>query len=158
MNRDPLLTEIETVFPEVPMPVGLDLSFHKDDCGHCTYLRQDLEEFRGKPITGETIRVLHQEMTSLSAAGWRWALPHYLKYCLSNEGRYTQTETEFLIYNLGLELKFQREALQRFGGLNTAQIQCLVHFLEWCSDDPHWSDYCAEDVERALNFMRTINA
>jgi hypothetical protein len=158
METNTLINEIESVFPEVEMPEGLALSFHKDDCFECEYLRNDLEEYRGKEISGEVIRLLHQELSCLSADGWRWILRHYLKFCLTPEAEYNQMETEFLIYNLGPDEKFEEETLQRLSGLNQAQLNCIVHFLEWCAEHPFWKDYFPENIAKALSFIQSIKA
>jgi hypothetical protein len=158
MDTDTLSKEIDEAFPLVEMPAGSDLPFHKNGCFECNWLREELETYRGKEITGETIRLIHQELSSLSAKAWRWILPHYLKFCLTPEAEYNTMETEFLIYNLGPDLKYQRETLQRLSNLNKAQIACLKHFLEWCSDHPYWKEYCPEEINKARNFVCAINA
>jgi len=158
METNTLINEIESVFPEVKMPEGLALSFHKNDCFECEYLRNDLEEYRGKEISGEVIRLLHQELSCLSADGWRWILRHYLKFCLTPEAEYNQMETEFLIYNLGPDEKFEEGTLQRLSGLSQAQLNCIVHFLEWCAEHPFWKDYFPENIAKALNFVQSIKA
>ncbi len=99
----------------------------------------------------------YRQMSQLSAKAWRWILPHYLKFCLTPEAEYNRMETEFLIYSLGPTLEFQKETLERLSNLNKAQIDCLIHFLEWCLSQQHWKEYCPEDIERAINFLRTIS-
>jgi hypothetical protein len=158
MKATTLINEIESEFPEVEMPEGLALSFHKDDFFECEYLRNDLEEYRGKEISGEVIRLLHQELSCLSADGWLWILRHYLKFCLTPEAEYNQMETEFLIYNLGPDEKFEEETLQRLSGLNQAQLNCIVHFLEWCAEHPFWKEYFPESIAKALSFVKSIKA
>lgn len=150
-----LLSEVERAFPFVAKPQGLDLSFHKDECPLCEYLRQDLEAFTGQELPRKALRDIYSEMSCLSAEGWRWALPSYLRHCLAVTDTYGDSETEFLIYNLGPAPEHQRETLQRLAALNDEQIGCLIHFLEWCDVHPHWSEYCKEDISRALEFMRT---
>jgi len=160
MNADSLLIEVENTFPPIDKPKGLDLSFHKDDCPHCEYLRQDLEVFEGRELPPQALREIYSEMSCLSAAGWRWALPSYLKHCLkvplAVALHYNDGETEFLIYNLGPKEEHQAETIERLSLLNQSQIDCLIHFLEWCSVHEHWSNYCAEDIQRALAFMHTV--
>ena len=158
ITNDALLKEIESVFPLVEMPLGIDLAFHKHGCLECDELREDLEQYRDKEITGEAIRLIHQELSSLSAKAWRWVLPHYLRFCLTPEAKYNRMETEFFIYSLGPDLKFQQETLQRLSMLNKDQINCLVHFLEWCLNDEYWNEYYPEDINKAINFLSTINS
>ena len=153
-----LSKEIEEAFPLVEMPLDSELSFHNDGCLECDDLRKDIEEYRGKDITGEVIRLVHQEMSLLSAKTWRWLLPYYLKFCLTPEAEHNRMETEFLIYSLAPDLKFQMETLQRLSLLNDRQINCLIHFLEWCSIHEYWKEYCPDDINKALNFVKNILA
>lgn len=138
MNTEHLRKEIEPAFTFVEKPNGLSLSFHKDDCHQCGYLRDDLAQYKGKELPPEGIREIHQEMSCLSAQGWRWALPSYLRYCLTEEAGYDQLEIEFLIYNLAPELKYQLETKRRLSALSQDQILCLINFLEWCKVHEHW--------------------
>ncbi len=156
MNTEELLREIAITFPPIEKPNNLVISFHKDECFQCEYLRKDLSEFYGTLLPVKAIRTIHQEMSCLSAQGWRWVLPSYLTHCVSVKTVSDDMETEFLIYNLGPSQQFQDETLERLSALNFPQIDCLIHFLEWCSAHEHWAAYCPEDIERALSFMRTV--
>ncbi|MFZ6874081.1 DUF6714 family protein [Undibacterium sp. Di27W] len=156
MDNKFLLDEIASSFPIVPMPAKTALSIHLDDCAQCGYLRNYLEKQRDKKITADVIRYLHNELSCLSTAGLKWILPHYLKFCLTPEAEYSKLETEFMIYHLGPKLKFQQETKAQLAGFNPKQMSCLVHFLEWCEIHPRWSEYCPEDIERALSFMRGL--
>jgi hypothetical protein len=158
MNNIELTSDIEAAFPDVPMPPKADLSFHREGCSLCEFLGDDLDDYRGKEVTTDLIRYLHHELSCLSTAGLKWILPHYLKYCLTPEAEYNQMETEFMIYHLGPAAEFQEETLQQLAGFSQEQIECLARFLEWCSSHPKWSEYCGEDVDRALGFVRTVNA
>jgi hypothetical protein len=156
MHTEKVLKEVEQAFPFVQKPKGIDISFHRDDCAHCQYLRGDLEEYDQPEIPRAGIRAVHSEMSCLSAAGWRWVLPSYLRQSLANTGDIYDTETEYLIYNLGPDQKYQTETLERLSALNSQQIACLIHFLEWCADHEHWSDYCPEEINRGLEFLRSV--
>jgi len=158
MNTDMLSKEIESVFPFVEMPNENELTFHDVGCEECKGLQGDLEQYRGNKITGETIRLIHQELSLLSAKALRWILPYYLRYCLTQEGVYNQMETQFLIYNLDPDLKFQHETLQRFSILNRSQISCLIHFLEWCASQPYWKEFCPDSLTRGMDFLKKIEA
>jgi hypothetical protein len=158
MNSENLRIEVEKVFSFIEKPKGLELSFHKDDCPQCGYLRNDLDQYKDTQLSPAGIREIHQEMSCLSARGWRWVLPSYLLFCLTEKASYSQMETEFLIYNLAPELKHQLEAKQRLSGLNQEQINCLVHFLEWCQQHEHWGQYCPEEISSAIAFLSTIRA
>ncbi len=156
MKTKYLKSEIEAEFTFVEKPKGMALSFHKDDCYHCRDLRNDLEEYVDKELPPEAIRHIHQEMSCLSSQGWRWALPSYLRYCLIDEAAYNEMETEFLIYNLSPKLTYQAETIKRLSALNKAQMQCMVHFLEWCQDHEHWGQYCSEEISSGIAFLSTI--
>jgi hypothetical protein len=158
MNTERLLKEIDEVFPLVEKPVGVELSFHKDDCGHCVYLRRDLEKYTEKALSADVIHIIHDEMSSLSAKGWRWALPSYLKYCITvNVTDYVDDrETEFLIYSLSPSKEFENETIEHLSELNKEQIECLIHFLEWCQNHQYWSDYCAENLANSIIFLKKL--
>ncbi len=156
MDTEALLKEVEKVFVQVNKPSGLAISFHKVGCCQCEYLRKDMACHEGQWLPSEAIRYLHGEMSCLSAKGWRWVLPSYLRHCLTQDTNKDPKETEFLIYNLGPALKYQKETIQRLSMLNAEQITCLIHFLEWCAAHEHWSKYCPEDIDKALAFMRTL--
>jgi hypothetical protein len=153
MNTEALLAEVERVFPFVDKPDGLDLRFHKDDCAHCQFLAEDLEAFPGKELPPPALRNICNEMSCLSALGWRWALPSYLRHCLKVTDTYDDMETEFLIYSLGPAPEHQPDAIQCLSALNREQVHCLVHFLEWCSVHPHWSSYCSNNIPAAIHFV-----
>lgn len=145
---------IESVFPFVEMPSAAELiSLGRPDS---EYLTQELERYRGKQIVGDTIRLIHQELSYLSAKGWRWILPHYLRFCLTPEAEYNRMETEFLIYNLGPDLKFQGDTTQRLALLASRQISCLIDFLRWCQNQEYWREYCPDQLSRAIGFLRTL--
>jgi hypothetical protein len=140
MDTNELLTEIRIAFPLVQMPSKHDLRFHPDGCLQCDFISQYLDEHRGEVIDGPVIRYMSIEMTCLSTKGWSWALPHYLPYCLTPEAEYNQSETEYLIYNLGPNDEFKNETRARLSDLSKQQIDCLKHFLDWLSQHPKWSD------------------
>jgi hypothetical protein len=157
MNTEMLLKEVEKVFVPVAKPSGFAISFHKVGCDLCRYLRNDLEIHKDRWLPPDAIRTIYGEISCLSAKGWRWVLPSYLHHCLVADSTTDHNqETEFLIYNLGPDLKYQKETMQRLSLLNAKQIACLIHFLEWCADHEYWSVYCREDINKALAFMRTL--
>src|SRR4051812_1322877 len=156
MNTGDLLTEIRAAFPLVAMPAQRDLRFHSDGCVQCRYLSEYLDERRGHIVDGPVIRYMHQEMSCLSAKGWAWALPHYLPFCLTPEAEYNKMETEFLVYNLGPDKKFQNDRQRQLALLSSAQLRCLVHFLEWLQTHPQWSEYFPSDIRKAIEFLHAI--
>jgi hypothetical protein len=150
-----LLKEIEEAFPFINKPQGFSLSFHKDGCLNCDIVRRDLEEYPGQELPRKALRYLHTEMGCLSAKGWSWVFPSLLRYCVGVDDTYDGIETEFLIYSLGPDLKFQKDVMEHLSELNGPQISCLIHFLDWCGNHPHWSEYCPEEIERAKGFMQS---
>ena len=151
-----LLAEVQARFPCVSKPEGLNLSFHRDDCSLCTYLRRDLARFSDPVLPREALREIFCEMSCLSAAAWRWALPSYLKHCLTMEDPWGDDETEFLIFNLGPDPEYQADTIVRLACLDAGQVACLIHFLAWCRAHPYWGEIWQDDIDRALEFMRGL--
>ena len=158
MNTEHLKSEIESVFSYVKKPRGLDLSFHKDECHQCGYLREDLDQYQEMELPPEGIREIHQEMSCLSPQGWRWALPSYLRYCVTEEAVRSQNEAEFLIYNLAPGEEYQADTRKRLSALNEQQIACLEHFLEWCQVHSYWGQYCSKEISEGIAFLSTVRA
>ena len=152
-DGDLLLAEVKAVFPPEEMPLPAELTISEDGWGECIGLRDDLDAVRGEPITSEIFRLIHQDLRCLSEKGLRWILPDYLRYCISAEGQRSRMETEFLVYYLSPNLRYRDQALLRLRFLSRDQIECLYHFLDWCSDHPHWRDYFPEDLQKAKEFI-----
>ncbi len=151
-----LMEEVENVFPWVEKPQGESLSFHETGCLQCEFVRSDLAVYSDKELPVEAIRYIHQEMPCLSALGWRWVLPSYLRHCLTQEPDHDYGETSFLIYNLAPEPKYEAETRERLSALSTDQINCLLHFVEWCKEHPYWSDFCPNEIALAYEFLQSL--
>jgi len=153
-----LMSEIEKYFPFVDKPKGKELSFHPYSCWKCNDLREELEPFCEQQLPVEAIRSIHQELSRLSAKGWRWILPSFLRYAVSKEAAQSQMEIEFLIYELGPDKEFQEEVLERLSMMSQNQIDCLILFLQWCQlpEQSQWSTYCPKEIKKALNFLKQI--
>ena len=159
MNSDDLKTKIEKFFPFVDKPKGVELSFHKDDCLHCEFLRQDLQKFSNRQLSKDGIQAIYSEMSCLSAKGWQWALPSYLRFCLEQEPGVRANETEFLIYNLAPQKEYEIEAMDRLSRFSNAQLRCLLDVISWWQTSKYWLDYCGEELARASKFISgLINA
>lgn len=157
MNIEKLTKEIEECFPFVEKPNGAALSFHETDCFECDDLRSDLESYIDKEIPPEAIRKMYHEMSMLSAEGWCWALPSYLRFCLTEKAVYNQDEIEFLIYNFGPSEEFQADTKNRLSGFNRKQIECILSFLNWCNEPSHWaSSYCGNNILMAIEFVTKL--
>lgn len=141
--------------PMVQKPPARSIMFHESGCFQCEYVRSDLEQYTEPSLPDEAIRYLHNDMSCLSAAGWRWALPSYLKRCITQD-LHDPIETEFLIYNLSPGEEHKAESEQRLSKLSLEQLDCLVHFIEWCNEHPHWSEYCPEEISMAFEFLNSV--
>ena len=157
MNTEKLLIEIDKTFPFVKKPQGLELSFHKDDCPHCYYLRNDMEKY-SEQIPKEGLSWLHNELSCLSSKGLLWVLPSLLRYCVQTNDTYDGLETEFLIYHLSPDLKYQKDTIKQLSLFSNEQIGCLKMFIGWCKNHEHWSEYCSEEISRAIMFLEGVNA
>ena len=145
---------IEEAFPLVDMPSSADLI--APGFSQYNYLAEELERYRGKEISGDAIRIIHQDLSHLSASAWHWILPHYLRFCLTAEAEYNRMETEFLIYNLGPDLRFQADVVKRLSQLTNSQISCLIDFLGWCLSQEYWREYCPDSIARGIGFLQTV--
>jgi hypothetical protein len=141
-------------------PMAMPASSHviASDCSvvDCYGLLDDLEVFRGKPVSGDLIRLVHQRLLCLSPAGWRWVMPYYLIYCLSSEGQRNRFETEYLIYALSPSDEQHADVVGRLGLFDVAQLALVEKFLLYLASDPWWMSYCPLDLERAVNFIRVL--
>jgi hypothetical protein len=151
-----LLREIGSVLPTVPKPAGSALSFHPADCMQCEFVHRDLEQYQDQFLPDEALRSLRGELTLLSAEGWRWVLPSYLARCVTQDPECDPMETEFLIYSLGPDPEYKDDAVSRLGHFTIPQLMLLLHFLEWCAEHPHWSEYCPEDIAKAQTFVSQL--
>lgn len=77
---------------------------------------------------------------------------------MESNDTYNGLETEFLIYHLSPDLKYQKDIIRQLSAFNKAQIGCLLNFIAWCKHHEHWSNYCGEELERAAEFLTCINA
>jgi hypothetical protein len=152
MLTQALLEEIATVLPPVAKPAKGEIAFHQSGCAHCNDLREDLDQYQGEILPDKAIRHLHSQWSCLSATATRWVLPSYLARCLTQD-LYDPLETEFLIYALAPESMYELETTHRLSELSHEQIGVLRNFLSWCSEHPHWSTYCADEVARATDYI-----
>ncbi len=155
MTKSDLLKEIKATFRTIEMPPNNEISFHSKDCLQCEGLRNVLETYREKEITGDLIRLIHQELSQLSAKVWLWIFPHYLTYCLTPEAEYNFMEMEFLVYALSPSKTYELETSQRLTLFNETQIMCIVHFLEWSRQNEAWIDL-EEDIDNALRYLGSL--
>lgn len=156
MKTEILIQEIENCFPYVEKPQGLALPFHKNGCHQCEFLVEDLELYKEQQIPEKGIREAYTEMSCLSAKGWRWVLPSYLRLCVLSVEE-CRDFTEFLIYNLSPAEAHKAGAKERLSELNQEQLNCILSFLNWCQTSGHWvSKYCPENVAQAVVFINEL--
>jgi hypothetical protein len=154
MQTQALLEELALVFPPVEKPDARAVVYHESGCRQCDMLRDYLEKYSEPTLPDEAVRYLNDEWSCLSPKGMRWVLPSYLRYCILTETK-DGIETEMLVYSLGPALEHQAEERARLRGLTTAEVECLLHFLEWCSVHPEWSTYCPDAIARARAFVES---
>lgn len=151
-----MANEIEQAFPFVDMPSFAEIPNHDQGCHECSQLAEDVDALRGRPIGGEEIRQLHQELSHLSAKSWQWLLPHYLRYCATPEAEYNKFETEFLIYSLSPLERFEGDANNRLKFITDSQIQTLLNLLRCFSTDEYWGKYCPAELQRGISFLKKV--
>lgn len=150
MTESDLLNKIDAAFPVVEMPAKDQLVFEKYKGGECDEIAEDLEQ----PLASdEVVKIVCRNLSCLSAKGWVWVLPFYLKYCLSEKAMTNRTETEFLIYNLSPAPEFVSDTNQRLRELNNQQIRVLIYFLEWCLSNEYWKEFYRCEIEGALTYL-----
>ena len=154
-----VLDEVKQVFSFVDMPPQDEMVPSTPRTIESEEIREDMEAYRGKEITGEAIRTIQRYFPVLSAKATRWILPHFLRYCLTPDAESDRRrQVESLIYALSPEVEYVADAAERFTLLNAAQIACLVHFLEQCLKDPYWVDAYPERILEGILFLRRLLA
>lgn len=155
VKTDLLLKEINDVFPTIPMPSPAESTVHQNDCEPCDDVPRYFDIYRDSKIDTVFIRYMHKNLYQLSPLGFLWLLPHYLKYCLSNEWCYAEELVYFLVYHLSPSPQFENDAYIRFSELNAVQIQCLISFLNWCNETESYYD-SEEDTHKAFTFLKKL--
>ncbi len=151
-----LIAQIKRAFPPVSKPADVDLVEHPAGCVECAWVENHLRSVPGPLLPREALRGLHSDMSCLTPAGWRWALPSFLRHCLTGPHD-DDLETEYMIYFLGGVDASQPDAREQLALFDQSQIDCVLRVLEWCSATPQWSEYCAVEIERAIAFMTCLH-
>lgn len=151
-----LLQKIENSFKAIPMPARADLLVVEDE--ESQSLAEDLEQIRGKPLSSDVLRLLHQELRRLSPKAILWITPHYLRYSIKDEAKYTQSEVEFFVYSLASSrVQNFSDVETRLSSFNSQQLKCLCSVLSHLMGDEFWSQYLPEQLESAEeNVKRTL--
>ncbi|WP_141291854.1 DUF6714 family protein [Ideonella azotifigens] len=139
------------------MPDPIEGILHDPKCPECSELVNDLQS---TPccVGGELIRKLYQELSHLSATGWMWILPIYLRYCLSDEAIYNRFETEFLIFNLSPNEIFKGDVRGRLAFITDDQLQVLIDLLIWLHSDEYWEDRWGGRIMAGVDFLTKLKA
>lgn len=124
---------------------------------NATDLAADLESWRTKIPDNRLLRQMHQELRLLSPAATRWIVPHYLRYALTEEAKYTRMEVSFFVLSLVSHSKeVDKQITTRLSLMNDEQIACVVNVLTHLHADPDWKEYMGEDFEDALSTLMRL--
>lgn len=159
MNVENIKEEILNTFEFIAKPKQGAFVAHRDNCSECQYLREAMDSYNEMELPPQALRYLHTELSCLSAVGFQWVFPSYLRYCVSDVAilyREDHLETEFLIYHLSPELKFQSDLIRKLSILESNQINCLISFIEWCQGCEWWAEYCPDNLSKAHDFLMTM--
>lgn len=148
MNDKSLRYEIDSAFPHTEMPASVTRQAPRFI--ESREIDEDIEEFRFLPVTVQTIRAIHLYLPVLSVEAMHWLLPHYLRFCISEEGKcYSRKETASLLCFLGPKPEHVDDTRIILSSLMNEQRICLIHFLAWCRSDNFWADML-EYIDSAL--------
>ena len=125
------------------------------------------EEVASVPVISETDANALKEAPALDGQFERSANNPAKPIVAKNDGVRELLETVVFVVVLVLVLKsFIAEAFVIPTGSMAEtlfgyqkQINCLLHFLEWCNSPEHWArEYCGDEVLSAITFIRKLNA
>ena len=155
-----LLDHIDRAFEAAPLPLKEDLvdnSLSDQDYG--SQLAADLDRWRTVIPDKKLLQDMHQELRKLSAATTRWIVPHYLRYALTEEAKYSRMEVSFFV--LSLVSRHPDEDLQisaRLSLMTDEQFGCVSEVLAHLRGDPDWGEYMGEDFDAALTTLSRLRS
>ncbi|WP_156372047.1 DUF6714 family protein [Acidovorax sp. Leaf78] len=153
-----LLDIIDHAFKKVDFPPKEDLidcALPDQDYGF--QVAEDLENWRTRTPDEDFLREMHQELRKLSAVTTRWIIPHYLRYALTEQAKYSRMETSFFVLSLVARSEEEIEQVaKRLSSMNTEQVRCLKKVLEYLRADTDWAEYMGEYIEAALATLRSL--
>lgn len=153
-----LIDHIDQAFKKVEFPPKeylVDSTLSKQDYG--LQVAADLECWRTRVPDDSLLREMHQELRKLSAAATRWIVPHYLRYALTEQAKYSRMEISFFVLSLVARSKEEvQQIVTRLSSMSTEQIGCLAKVLAYLHADPDWAEYMGEDIEAALATLRSL--
>ena len=143
--------KIREAFPPVTRPPDAELTVHGSDCFHCSALIDEFKDERGGTFSTERARWLVGELSLLSPAGFRWALPSYLAAVIADDA--DQDLGEFLAYHFcgdpRADEAAEREARVRV--FSKDQIDCLIQILHKVRS--MLGSVYFSDVDEAITFL-----
>lgn len=158
MKIENLREEIENAFNFVAKPAHGVFLVRRDNRYDCQYVTDALDAYNEMELPPQALRYLHSDLFCLSPIGFRWVLPSYLRYCVSDTAilyRDELLETEFLIYHLSHDSQYQAEVMQQLAIMNSQQIDCLISFVGWCKEGD-WGEYYSDHLAKAHAFLITL--
>ncbi|WP_373994454.1 DUF6714 family protein [Duganella sp. Root1480D1] len=138
------------------MPSNELLTLHSDKCSECEYVRENIERFRSSCFGEAGAQVVYLELSHLTAQAWNWMLPHYLRFCISDEAKNESTLTAFFLYQFYPVQKLSQLISHKLFSLNMDQFLCLAHFLTWALNDPIRRDEDGEDIKDSITFLKEL--
>ncbi len=155
-----LFDHIDRLFEAAPLPPKDDLvDGSLSDQDYVSQVAADLDRWRTGIPGKKLLQDMHQELRKLSAAATRWIVPHYLRYALTEEAKYSRMEVSFFV--LSLISRNQDEDFQisvRLSLMTDEQIGCVFDVLAHLKSDPDWSEYMGEDFDAALATMSRLRS
>jgi len=158
MKIESLRDEIENAFNFVAKPEHGAFLVRPDNRYECQHVTEALDSYNEMELPPQALRHLHSDLSCLSPIGFRWALPSYLRCCVSDVAlRYRDefVETEFLIYHFSHGSEYQAEVIKQLAILNSQQIECLISFIGWCKEG-EWGDCYSDHLTKAHDFLVTM--
>ena len=146
-----LLAEITVNFPFVEIPDASQFflldNYERADFNLVADLASNQHE------KGDIPRLLQLELHAMSPKAWIYALPYFLSYGVTPEAEYTDSEIAFLIFALSPQPEFENASAYKLSELNSKQLQCLLHFFEWCATNEYWAENYSSELEAVSKFL-----
>lgn len=157
MQTSEILDEIVRAFDHLEKPAPdrlVPLPFGSIEAAE---ISKELAEMPNEVSDADLVRTVHRYLCVLSPEAIRWILPTYLKFCvLTAESDTIRKEAASLIFFLSPAEPFKEAARFRLSALTSAELKCIVHFLEWCQADTYWDDDELSRIGDAITFVKAF--
>lgn len=154
MNQLELRNKIDLEFKAAPIQTK-DLVIHSTkECKECFYAYSELDGLNLNSSDELLAKTFAQSLRHLSNEGWKSILGGYLRYCITETARQSQTETEMLVYFLSPPESNKKSAIDSLSCLSDSQVICMIEFLEFLKQDSFWGEYFPNDLDAAIFFLR----